>query len=134
MDADVDPDRSSGRNVDPHMVDLSNEAKAICPYTIRYLDVTDLELEEDLLVPKLMLFRNEWNSTIDIFNKRTNGRRGSAVFTGQPGIGEHYYWYLIISSNQHTREDMHVVFHPYSLYHSPPANCVSGYRWQCLHY
>ena len=53
---------------------------------------------------------------------------------GQPGIGEHYYWYLIITSNQQTREKMPVVFHPYSLYHSLPANLVSGYIWQGLHY
>ena len=23
---------------------------------------------------------------------------GSAVFSGQPGIGEHYYWYLTVTS------------------------------------
>ena len=109
----IDPDYSSSRH---DMADLSNEAKAIFPYTIRYLDLTGLELEEDLLVPQLMLFRNEWDSMIDIFNKRTNGIRGSAVFTGQPGIGEHYYWHLIITSNQQTRGKMPVVFRPYSLY------------------
>ncbi|KAF8346217.1 hypothetical protein F5887DRAFT_1073864 [Amanita rubescens] len=101
---DIDPGHSSSCHVDPHVADLSNEAKAIFPYTIRYLDLTGLGLGEDLLVPQLMLFRNEWDIMIDIFNDRTNGIRGSAVFTGQPGIGEHYYWYLIITSNQQTRK------------------------------
>lgn len=90
----------TGRHVDPHMADLSNEAKVSFPYTIRYLDLTGLELKQDFLVPHLMLFRNEWDDMIDIFNKRTNDIQGSAVFTGQPGICEHYYWYLIIISNQ----------------------------------
>jgi hypothetical protein len=58
---------------------------------------------------------------IDIFNKRKKGIRGSAVFTGQPGIGEHHYWYLTVTSNQQTRENMPVVFHPYPLHHSRPA-------------
>jgi hypothetical protein len=26
--------------------------------------------------------------------------RGSAVLTGQPGIGEHHHWYLIVTSNK----------------------------------
>ena len=80
-EADAVADDAMDIDPDPHMADLSNETKAIFPCTIRYLDLTGLELEEDLLVPQLMLFRNEWDSMIDIFNKRTNGIRGSAVFT-----------------------------------------------------
>ena len=89
---DTDPDRCSSDHVDPHMAHLANEAKAIFPYTIRYVDLTVLKLKEDLRVPQLILFRNEWGTMIDIFNKSKKGRRGSAVFTGQPGIGEHHYW------------------------------------------
>ena len=67
-----------------HMDHLSNEATAIVPYTMRYLDLTVLNLKKNLRVPLLMLFRNEWGSMIDIFNNAG----GSAVFTGQPGIGK----------------------------------------------
>jgi hypothetical protein len=131
---DTDPDHSSSDHVDPHMAHLSNEAKAIFPYTIRYVDLTVLKLKGDLRVPQLILFRNEWGTMIDIFNKSEKGRQGSAVFTGQPGIGEHYYWYLTVTSNQQTRENMPAVFHPYPLHHSRPVNCVPGYVRQDLHH
>lgn len=75
---------------------LSNEATAIFPYTIRYVDLTVLKLQNDLRVPLLMPFRNEWGSIINIFNES----QGSAVITGQLGIGEHHYWYLTSTSNQ----------------------------------
>ena len=81
-----------------------------------------------------MLFRDQWGNMIDIFNKRKKGMHGSAIFSGQPGIGEHRYWYLTITSNQRTRENMPVVLHPYPLHHSQPANCVSGYGRQGLHH
>ena len=97
---DTDPDHCSSDHVDPHMAHLSNEAEAIFPYTIRYMDLTVLKLKVHLRVPQLMLFRNEWGNMIDLFNKGPKGRRGSAVFIGQPGIGEHHYWYLTVTSNQ----------------------------------
>ncbi|KAM6495094.1 hypothetical protein JOM56_009717 [Amanita muscaria] len=93
---DTDPDHCSSDLVDPHMAHLSNEAKAIFPYTIRYVDLTVLKLKEDLRVPQLILFRNEWGTMIDIFNKSEPGRRGSAVFTGQPGIGKTCLLYSIL--------------------------------------
>ena len=80
---DTDPDHCSSDHVDPHMAHLSNEAKAIFPYTIRYVDLTVLKLKKGLRVPQLILFRNEWGSMIDIFNKRERGIEGS-------GIGEHH--------------------------------------------
>ncbi|KAM6499266.1 hypothetical protein JOM56_004774 [Amanita muscaria] len=67
---------------------LPNEATAIFPYTIRYVDLTVLQSKEKLHVPRLMLFRNEWGTMIDIFNKRKKGMDGSALFSGQPGIGK----------------------------------------------
>lgn len=73
---DIDPDH--------YLSDLSNEATAIFPYSIRYVDLTVLKSKTTgLRVPQLMLFRNEWGSIIDIFNKRERGMRGSAVFTGR---------------------------------------------------
>jgi len=121
-----DDDGDDAMGIDPnHGYHLSNEATAIFPYTIRYVDLTVLNLKNDLRVPLLMLFRNEWGSMIDIFNKRTDIRR-SAIFTGQPGIGEHHYWHLTVTSNQRTRKNMPVVFHPYPLHDSRPAIRVSG--------
>ena len=70
---------------------LPNEAMVIFPYTIWYVDLTVLQSKERLRVPRLMLFRNEWATMIDIFNKSKNGMDGSALFSGQPGIGEHHY-------------------------------------------
>ena len=131
---DTDPDHCSSDHVDLHMAHLSNEAEAIFPYTIRYVDLTVLKLKEDLCVPQLILFRNEWGTMIDIFNNSEKGRQGSTVFSGQPGIGEHHYWYLTVTSNQQTRENMPVVFHPYPLHHSRPANCVPGHARQDLHH
>ena len=130
---DTDPDHCLSDHVDPHMAHLANEAKAIFPYTIRYVDLTVLKLKADLRVPQLILFRNEWGTLIDIFNNSEKGIEGSAVFTGQPGIGEHHYWYLTVTSNR-TRENMPVVFHPYPLHRSCPVNCVPGYVRQGLHH
>ena len=115
---------------------LSKEANAIFPYTVRYVDLTVLDLKTNLRVPLLMLFRNEWGSMIDIFNERKHlkGIRGSAVFTGQPGIGKHHYWHLTVSSDQRTRKNVPVVFRPHPLYDSRPAIRVSGYGQQSLHY
>ena len=131
---DTDPDHCSSDHVDPHMAHLANEAKAIFPYTIRYVDLTVLKLKADLRVPQLILFRNEGGTMIDIFNKSEKGIEGSTIFTGQPGIGEHHYWYLTVTSNQRTRENMPVVFHPYPLHHSFPVNFFPGYVRQGLHH
>ena len=116
---------------------LPNEAMAIFPYTFQYVDLTFLHLKQALRVPHLMLFRKEWGTMIDIFNKRRKGRKGSAIFSGQPGIGEHHYWYLTVTSNQRPRENMHVAFHLHSLPRFRPAIRVSGrvqqrlYDWYC---
>lgn len=77
-------------------VDNTHEAMAIFPYTFQYMDLTDLQLKEVLCVPKLMLFRNDYVTMIDIFNKREKGTKGSAVFSGQPGIGKTCMLYYIL--------------------------------------
>ena len=130
---DIDPNHGYAGSHTDH---LSKEAKAIFPYTIRYVDLTALNLQDDLRAPLLMLFRNEWGTMIDIFNKRTHlkGIRGSAVFTGQPGIGKRHYCHLTVTSNQPTRKNMHVVFHPHPLRDSRPEIRVSGHGRQGLHY
>ncbi|KAF8351674.1 hypothetical protein F5887DRAFT_913384 [Amanita rubescens] len=99
-------DDDDAMDIDPnhgyccHMHHLSKEAKAIqiFPYTIWYVDLTVLKLKNNLHVPLLMLFRNEWGMMIDIFNERKHlrGIRGSAIFTGQPGIGKMCLLYSIL--------------------------------------
>jgi hypothetical protein len=86
---DVDPDPRS--YVEKDAIYLSTGDTAIFPRTIRYMDLTVLNLTHFTRTPKLMLRRNEWGNMVEIFNKRKKGIEGSAVFTGQPGIGECYY-------------------------------------------
>ncbi|KAK2464429.1 hypothetical protein APHAL10511_003577 [Amanita phalloides] len=92
---DIDPNHGYAGSHTDH---LSMEAKAIFPYTIQYVDLTVLNLKNNFRVPPLMLFRNEWGTMIDIFNKRThlNGIKGSTIFTGQPGIGKTCLLYSIL--------------------------------------
>lgn len=69
---------------------LSMGSTAILPCTIRFMDLTTLGLEESTPLQFLTLIRDEWNTLIDLFNSRKRGVRGSAIFTGSPGIGERY--------------------------------------------
>jgi hypothetical protein len=101
MDIDPDPGSSGCSHINTDAVYLSNGVTTIFPCTIWYMDLTVLKLENEIRVPHLTILRNEWGNMIDIFNDRKKGIRGSAIFTGQPGIGEHHCWYLvIITSNQ----------------------------------
>jgi hypothetical protein len=88
---DIDPNPVSG--IESYIITdgeiLSTGVTGVFPCTIRYMDLTGLGLKYPIRIPELTLLRNEWCSMVDIFNKRQPGLRGSAVFTGQPGIGEH---------------------------------------------
>jgi len=55
------------------------------------MDLTCLNLRHFDRVPEVLLIRHEWDAVIDLFNKRPSGKRGSAVWTGQPGIGKRHY-------------------------------------------
>ena len=70
--------------------ELSTGSAAVLPCIIRYMDLTTLKLKYLSRVPPLTLIRDEWKTMIDVFNGRDSGVYGSAVFTGSPGIGEHY--------------------------------------------
>ncbi|KAF8237890.1 hypothetical protein L208DRAFT_1388533, partial [Tricholoma matsutake] len=97
MDIDPNPGSSGCSYVNTDMANLSNEATTIFPYTIQYMDLMVLKLTtKDLRMPQLILFRHEWTSIIDIFNERKRGMQGSAVFTGQPGIGKICLLYCIL--------------------------------------
>jgi len=93
MDTDMDIDPNPVSSIEPYIntdaIYLSTGARGVFPCTIRYMDLTGLGLKYPIRIPQLTLLRNEWGNMVDIFNKRREGVRGSAVFTGQPGIGEH---------------------------------------------
>jgi len=90
VDADfgVEPNPNSPSYYDTNAAFLSDGSAAVLPCTIRYMDLTALELKH---VPHVMLIRDDWEAVVDIFNRRQKGILGSAVITGQPGIGEHCY-------------------------------------------
>ena len=97
MDVDADAEADSApqpTNCPGYIIadakELSTGSTAVLPCTIRYMDLTTLELEESILVKHLTLIRDEWNTMIDLFNGRKRGVRGSAIFTGSPGFGEHH--------------------------------------------
>ncbi|KIL62834.1 hypothetical protein M378DRAFT_108009 [Amanita muscaria Koide BX008] len=87
MDSDPDPGSSDSSYINNDAVSLSTGTTAILPCTIQYMDLTVLKLVNSIRVPQLALLRKEWGDMVDIFNEREKGTKGSAVFTGQPGIG-----------------------------------------------
>ena len=95
VDADADPKEPDCLDSNDYILtgaaELSMEPAPVFPCTIRYMDLTSLKLKELIRVPLLTLIRDEWKAMIDLFNERKRGTLGSAVFTGSPGIGEHYY-------------------------------------------
>ena len=76
--------------IDEDATVLSLGPTAIFPCTIRYMDLTCLNLRHFKRVSQVLLIRNEWDAVVDIFNQREIGFRGSAILTGQPGTGKHH--------------------------------------------
>jgi hypothetical protein len=70
---------------------LSNGPTAVLPCTIRYMDLTCLNLQYFTRVSRVLLIRDEWDAVVDIFNKREIGIEGSVLWTGQEGTGKQYY-------------------------------------------
>jgi hypothetical protein len=83
-----DDDSEGDKYIDQDATVLSH---TIFPCTIRYMDLTCLNLQYFNRVSQVLLIRDEWDVVVDIFNKRETGIRGSALLTGQPGIGKYYY-------------------------------------------
>ena len=84
MDIDAAPDSTIAAD----MAYLSEGSTPVFSCSIRYMDLTFLQLERRGRVPHLLLIRDDWGVMIDLFNKREQGIEGGTVFTGQPGIGE----------------------------------------------
>jgi hypothetical protein len=135
MDIDPNPISSIEAYINTDAIYLSTGATAVFPCTIRYMDLTCLELNYRVRIPQLTLLRNEWGNMVDIFNGRQKGVLGSAVFTGQPGIGEHCQsvkFILPTDGLMFQRQNLPTVFHFRPLPHSRPASCVSGYGGKSL--
>ncbi|KIL61625.1 hypothetical protein M378DRAFT_166758 [Amanita muscaria Koide BX008] len=99
MDSDPDPGHpgsSDSSYINSDAVSLSTGTTVIFPCTIQYMDLTVLKLVNSIRVPQLTLLRKEWGNMVDIFNEREKGTKGSAVFTGQPGIGKTCLLYSIL--------------------------------------
>ena len=135
MDIDLNPVSSIERYINTDAIYLSTGVTGVFPCTIRYMDLTGLGLKYPIRIPQLMLLRNEWGNMVDIFNGRRKGVRGSAVFTGQPGIGENCQCVKLILPTDglmFRRRNLPIVFHFRPLPHSRPAVCVSGYCGKSL--
>ena len=92
---DVEPDQ--GRSyIEKDATYLTTGETAIFPCTIRYMDLTILDVTHFTRTPQLMLLRNEWDNMVDIFNKRKRVIEGGAVVTGEPGIGECYHCFGLV--------------------------------------
>ena len=114
---------------DANEVYLSEGDTMVFPCTIRYIDLTILNLEYLDRVPHLMLIRDKWRTMVDIFNGREKGIWGGAAFAGQPGIGGYCDYSWSRTSNQRIplfRQDLYAVLHPYPLRYPQPANSVWG--------
>ena len=85
-----DVDEGEKSYIDEDAAVLSHMSNPVLPCAIRYMDLTFLNLRHFDRVPEVLFIRHEWDAVIDIFNKRPSGKRGSAVWTGQPGIGKRH--------------------------------------------
>jgi len=77
--------------IDEDAAMLSQGPTPVLPCTIRFMDLTCLNLQHFDRMPQVLLIRDEWDAVIDIFNQRRTGKRGGAILTGQPGIGKRHY-------------------------------------------
>jgi len=98
INADVDLNPSDCSYIHNDAAFLSKAPNAIFPCTIQYMDLMWLgEHGLDRCEP-LMLIRDEWTTMMDIFNNEEKSRRGSVIFTGQPGIGKSCYYLKLAPS------------------------------------
>lgn len=88
--------------IDEDAAVLSHGSTPVLPCTIRYMDLTCLNLQHFRRVSQVLLIRDEWDAVIDIFNQGNGGDEGiegSAVWTGQPGTGKRHYSSWICDCN-----------------------------------
>ena len=66
------------------------EINSYLPFTLRYLDLTFLDMSNrSNRFPLPLLYRQEYDDILKIIkNKNHNAGRGSVIISGQPGTGE----------------------------------------------
>jgi hypothetical protein len=66
------------------------EIKALFPYTLRYLDLLPLKLQNSVSarLPFPLLLRREYGHISRLVKKRPKNNGGSVIVSGQPGTGE----------------------------------------------
>jgi len=85
----VDEDDKS--YIDEDAAFLSRGPAPVLPCTIRYMDLTCLNLKHFYRVSQVLLIRDKWDAVVDIFNKKERGKGGSAIWRGEPGTGKQHY-------------------------------------------
>jgi hypothetical protein len=79
---DDDADSEANNKDDP-------EVKSLFPFTLRYLDLSSLELKnESDRFPLPLLCRQEYDCISKLINKSPRSGHGSVIVSGQPGTGE----------------------------------------------
>lgn len=74
---------------------ISDELHSLFPVTIRYLDLSCLELSNPpKRLPLPMLIREEYDDITKLLEGRPKSQKGSAVLSGQPGIGDSLIFYF----------------------------------------
>jgi hypothetical protein len=68
---------------------LDDELRSFFPATIRYLDLSSLELSNPpLRLPLPLLIRQEYDAISMLLDDLPKGNSGSEIVSGQPGIGD----------------------------------------------
>ena len=66
-----------------------SELESLFPATVRFLDLSSLELQDEAdRFPSPLLLREEYDYISKLINKRPHDASGSVIISGQPGTGE----------------------------------------------
>ena len=69
--------------------DLDDELCSYFPATIKYLDLSSLDLvHKPRRLPLLLLIRQDYTVISELLDNLSNSNKGSAIVSGQPGIGD----------------------------------------------
>ena len=79
---DHDDDHTGGDN------EVDEEIRSLFPFSLQYLDLSSLNLQfRPWHLPLPLLVRQEYDFLTRLLDDLPKGRSGSAIITGQPGIG-----------------------------------------------
>ena len=104
----VDDEDDNGRNDEDreHSSGLDDDLLQLFPTTIRYLDLSSLKLEKrPQRIPLLLLIRQEYGLISNLLDELPKDSAGSAIISGQPGIGKVLVIYPLNRSHKSLRQD-----------------------------